>query len=311
MPRLGWFAGGLALTAVLTACGGSDTAGTRAESPPVSAAPVGSFELYVLASAENDRLFADVYAITMNPLAVHRLTAGKRVSTMDATTDRVVVAAADGDVDRLGYVADGGQIVDIPGLGRPPGYRPRHDEGRILYSDFVLSGSKKTEINRFFSFDPATGKRTTLLSSRKDLFGPLPLPGKLVGYATEERGAPRLLIKDGKREVRSFDLSADTGDLFAGKRWLAVKLRKDVGGFDSQSVGLDLLDPKTGETRHVDGWQPITWTPDGTRLLARRVGSTTDSELALLDPDRLQTAPETLGTIPNLAIYSGAWVERS
>lgn len=301
--------GALTLTLALSGCGGP---GQTAEetAPAVSSAPVDDFELYVLASAENNRLFADVYAITMGPLTTHRLTAGKRVSTMDATGDHIVVAAADGDVDRLGYVANGGGIVDIPGLGRPPGFRPRNDGGRILFSDFVLTGQKKIEVNRYFSFDPQTRKRTTLLTSRTDFYGPLPLSGELHGYGVEDKRAPRLLVKDGKRTVRSFPISSHTGDLFAGKQWLAVDLINDIGGFDLPSVGLDLLDPKTGETHHVDGWQPITWTPDGTELLVRRAGPGTDSELGLLDPSRPQAAPRPLGTIPHLVIYSGAWVQR-
>ncbi len=65
--------------------------------------------------------------------------------------------------------------------------------------------------------------------------------------------------------------------------------------------------PKTGKTTRTPGLQLICWSPDGTRLLARRTTSPTDSQLVLLDPAKPSAAVD-VADVPGLTIYSGAWV---
>lgn len=300
----------LALLTGASGCGG-ESAPAEPAPPPISARPASDFDIYLLASAENNVLFADVYGLTLKPLALHRLTAGKRVSTMDANADAVAVAAADGDVDRLGYLGPAGEIIDVPGLGRPAGYAPRFAGKQLLFSDYYPLGPQQRDNYRYFRYDTSSGRKSLLFNQSDDLFGPLPLPGEQTGYIAGSGRKVRLLIKNGSRTVRSLPAPAYAGGVRAGARWVAFGVKQPGEGFNVPAIGLELLDPKTGERHPVDGWQPIAWTPDGKKLLVRRAGSTTDCELALLDPDRPKDQPEPLGTIPNLVVYSGAWVQRS
>jgi hypothetical protein len=78
---------------------------------------------------------------------------------------------------------------------------------------------------------------------------------------------------------------------------------------DYVTIGLVLLDPKNGKQTRVDGWSPITWSPDGTKLLVERTGAAAGvpSELAVLDPAD-PTHPHSIGTIPHLTMYGGSWL---
>jgi hypothetical protein len=303
------------LTSLLASCGGSNpTSATSQVSPaPVSSSPVSAFDLYVQANVEGNPLFADIYGITMNPLGVQRLTSGKRISSMDANAAHVVVAAADGDVDRLGYIADGGAIVDIPGLGRPNAFTPHFDrDGDLLFQDYTYTDpQKKSEVYRFFRLDERARKKSILFQGPDDLAGPIPMPDGLLAFVKGSDSEPGLfMVKRGSRTITSIAIPKTWGVIIAGARLVAIELNAPDSNF-GKPTDLLLLDPKTGKQHTVAGWQPITFNPDGTELLVRRTASATDSELALLDPDHPDTPPKPLGTIPHLVIYHGAWVSRT
>lgn len=95
-----------------------------------------------------------------------------------------------------------------------------------------------------------------------------------------------------------------------GRRWLAGTVNAPDNSFGNKPQTLVLLDIKSGRTQRIDGLQSVCFTPDGTLLLARRVGDPLSSPLVLLDPNKPADLVE-LGTVPGLAIYSGSWVRGS
>lgn len=304
----------VAIVATTAGCGGGeDRSGTTGGPPPagpVSGRAIAEFELYVQASDQNNPLFADVYGISLEPLGAHRLTSGKRISSMDANADDIAVAAADGDIDRLGYVQGDGAIGPIPGLGRPYAHTPIFDrDGSIFYEDEV--GSLDDPVFRYVDWDPRSGKKLVILKTRRDdLFGPIRGPdGRLTYIGGDDRDA-ELLFMDREGDRESLQLPTGSVNFFWGARWLALTLNAPDSRFGDKPTDLVLLDPDSGERKRVPGLQPITWTPDGSRLLVRTTGDPVNSELALLDPARPDTV-EALGTIPDLVIYNGAWVERN
>jgi len=302
------------LMASLAGCGGSSghtfVSDGQPTPGPVTTRPVNSFEIYLQASADGNPLFADVYGLTLNPLHVERLTSGKRISTMDADGEHVVVASADSDVgDRLGYVGDGGTVVDIPGLGRPEAFAPAFGrDNTLLFRDPIRNDATQVTGYRFFRFDEQTGRKT-LLTKATGMSGPFPMADGQLGYITD---APhiRLLIKKGDRLVRTLSLPDTSADFFVGVGFAALTLESSASQFNDKPTDLVLLDLKTGKQRTIPGWHPICWNPDGTRLLVRRTADEGNSQLALLDPAHLKAPPAPVGTIPHLVIYHGSWVAR-
>lgn len=309
LPAVG--AGALALATILSACGDTDASPTgTAALPEASAAPLSSYDLVVLASAENNPLFADVYGVTLDPLQARRITVNKRISTLDANAERIVVAAADGRTDRLAFVNQSGELEPVPGIGRPFAYAPAFtDDGGFYYSDFVVA--KDEHINRFWRWDPVTTDKSKVLRTTRDLVGPF------VGTHSEQRVA--LGLRPGKQDnaivvrdvadgqEREFPING----VISGIEWGADLIALTLGGADSsfgdRPDGLVLLDPRSGKQVKVAGYQAVAWTADGRKLLVRATDDLKNSRLALLDPADVGAA-QTLGTIPNLAIFDGAWV---
>lgn len=305
----------LLAAALAAGCGGGGGGLERVAEPPpppVSGRPIADFELYVSASEEANILFADVYGLDLEPLTPHRLTSGKRISTMDANAEHIVVAAADGDVDRLGYVVDGGEIGPIPGLDRPYAFSPTFEaDGDILYSDYLERTPGQPGVNRFFEWDPPTGTRKLVLKTPSDdVFGPIAGPaGQRAIFGRP--GKPNvILLPDPQGKERSIPVPAEASSFVWGERWLALFLSVDDKQYGFLPTDTILLDPESGERKRIPGWEPLVWTPDGTRLLVRKTAYPTASELALLDPDNPDDL-EPVGALPNFTIYAAAWVDRS
>lgn len=302
------FASGLAAAALVLAVpacsGGGDTSPAAASTAPLVIRDLGSYDAFVIASAENNPLFADVYGLRFDPLVAEQITTMKRISTMAADAEQVVVAAADSDVDRLALVSGSGELVPVPGLGRPYAFVSAIQRG-VLYYDTVVGDS---EISRAFSFDLGRKKRTRLFDS-KGLDGAYPLGG---GQFLQGREVPVgadsvLVIRDRDGQTKDLSYKAEIFGGYVGKRWAAGTINAPDNSFGNKPETLVLLDMTSGKTKRVDGLQAVCWTPDGTKLLARRVGDPLSSPLVLLDPAKPQDLVE-VGTVPGLAIYSGTWV---
>lgn len=291
----------------LTACGGGSSvaAPTEAHGGLLPA----RFDAYATGSVAGDIRNADVYGITFTPLRAYRLTVDKRISYLSADPERVVVAAADQGVDLLGQLGLHGQIVEIPGFGRPHAFGPelQHD-GTVRFSDDEGSGPKD---GRYLSWDPATSKTRVLHRESSQVFGGTHAgPGGQFVYtygARTETGIDRVVVVS-KGRAKSFDTAESTGGSSWGARFISVRVLEPTGGF-GPATGLLLLDPGTGKRVEVPGWSPIAWSPDGNRLLVQRTGGAADapSELAVLDPEN-PTAPRSLGTVPYLTLYQGSWI---
>ncbi|MGQ0623644.1 MAG: hypothetical protein ACT4PP_03170 [Sporichthyaceae bacterium] len=113
-------AGACAAAALMSLAACSSDDGERVAAPaPLVERELDSYDAFVLASDENNPLFADVYGLRFEPLVAERVTTMKRISSMGADVDHVVVSAADRDVDRLAVVNGDGTLAPVPGLGRP------------------------------------------------------------------------------------------------------------------------------------------------------------------------------------------------
>ncbi|MGQ0463827.1 MAG: hypothetical protein ACT4QG_00760 [Sporichthyaceae bacterium] len=313
------FAGRLAAAAtaltlgLLSGCGGGPGAATAAQTPPLPAArDLASYDAYVVASAENNHLFGDVYAIRFQPFAIDRITTGKRISSLGADGRDVLVAAGDANIDRLAVVGGTGDLLPVPGLDRPHAFQPTVVNGVMYYTD-TDEVDRKDE-NRYFAYDLRKQTKTLLFRTEKTEFGLTPTHnGRLLTTTSSEDGPIKVVIrgKAGKK-LRSFELGPDAGGGEFGRDWFAYTLVGADERGEDKVVGSALLDFDTGKIKRLPGVQPVAWSPDGTRLLAKRIGSApegspTDTALVLLDPAKPDT-PVDVHIVPGLAIYFGTWV---
>lgn len=307
-----------ALTVALSSCGGEIQYGLGGESssatlPLVPSKPVGDptrYDLIVLASAENNPLFSDVYGVTLNPLEVTRITEDKRVSAVDADESTIVVAAADGRTDRLAIVDGDGELAPIPGLGRPFAYSPvLTDDGDFYYSDFKVVGGN--DVDRFWRWDAGKSERQQVLRSSLDVVGPIlgSGPKGRLGFVVDPGTASNAIAIGGLSGTGSqrFPVEGIMATTLWGKDFVAATIDGEGSSFGNRPAGLLLLNAKSGKQTRVPGYQAVAWSPDGTKLLVRSTDDLGSSVLSLLDP-KDPSSMESVGTIPGLAIYSGAWV---
>jgi hypothetical protein len=290
----------------LAACG--DDGAAAADGPR----PLSSFDLVVVASESNDPLAADLYGVTLDPLTAVRITHDKKISTVDALDGRVVVAAADGAVDQLAFVTPAGDLTEIPGLGRPFAYNPSFVDNHTLMFDDVLVPEEDLRVNRTLLFDETLQVKSTLFQAEDNLISSAPGPdGQVALVRTRKNGRESVVIRAADGATREMAISGDIGELLWGptSRYIAVAMNNvERKKGDDPSAALILLDPVAGKQLQLGLSQPLAWNPDGSRLLVRRTGDPTGSQLAWFDPSDPQGELGSIGGITNLVIYSGAWV---
>jgi hypothetical protein len=295
--------------AVPAGCGGGSGAVAAISTAPTATAAgrdLGSYDVFVLASADNSVSTADVYAIRFDPFVVDRITTDKRISSMSADSRQILVAAGDEQIDKLAEVTASGDLQPIPGLGRPHAFTPYLSDGVLYYDDVDAHGPK--DQYRFFAWNLANKTKKLLFQSTVDFGAPKPVTGGGILYLAEDtHDQDAIAIRSKAGRVMQFPLHGITSLVRPG-RWLIAATMAGAGdGGGDKPEALVLLDPATGKTKRIAGLQAIGWNPSGTLLLARRIGTRTDSQLVLLDPAH-PDAPVRLATVPGLSIFSGSWV---
>ena len=264
-----------------------------------------TFDAFLLASADNNPLFADVYAIRFDDFGVDRLTTDKRVSTLSADGDRLVVAAADKDVDRLAKVDEDGNLVPIPGLGRPFAYTPILRDGVMYFHD--SQGEAKGKY-RYYAWNLKSQTKTLTFASSESVGSAQPLGGgRFLVSTSDSRDLDQLVIRSKSSRLKEYPVGGIVSGLAPGKKYLAATIVAADDKFGDRPEALALVDLASGKVERIEGLQLICWNPAGTKLLARRTDSPTDSRLVLLDPSN-PSAPVDVATVSGLVIYSGTWV---
>lgn len=301
----------MALGFVVAGCsGGSDQTAAPVAQIDADAPPLHSFDIYAVGNAEGNILFGDIYGITLKPFKAYRLTADKRISWITANASTIALAAGDEQIDKLGLLSEGGIIVPLPGLGRPHAFAPEfQSDGTLRFSDL---GAGDAVVNRYVSYDFATGKTNVLFKTKDDIEIDAAAPGS--GFLAVDRprsGDARIVLRSFTGASRSFTIAQRIGSPVAGKRLIAVGTYGS-SNVDEPATDIAVLDPKSGKINTIKGWAPLGWTPDGQKILAVRTGipALRDAELAVIDPAHPAT-PEILGSIPGLTLYAATWIDRS
>lgn len=307
-PRVGarLAAVGAALALLLPAgCSGDDSRPAAAEAAQPVARDLASYDVFVRGSAINDPANADLYGIRFEPFVIDRITVDKRISSLGADKDHLLVAAADENIDQLAQVTGSGELQPIPGLGRPFAYSPRILDG-VLYFDDAQGDDAKGE-NRSFAWDLQKQTKKLIFQTKEEIGGATPMSrGRLALSKRTADGSYEALVRSKAGKVTRFPVD----DVFGGALRGHVRALTLVGAgdrFGDKPEAIVLLDLDTGKRRRIDGLQVVAWNPAGTRLLARRTGAPTDSALVILDPAKPDALVE-VATVPGLAVYGGAWV---
>ncbi len=258
-------------------------------------------------------LQADVYGITPDPLA--GLPADRRQARLggwSADANTIAVSAADEQVDKLGFLSEGGAIASWPGLGRPHAFAPQiQADGTIRYQD---NGLGEDIISRYMSYDPSTTKSRVLYRDKANL--EIAAAGPRDGFLIVDHdvaGVDTVIAVDSKGKRTAYPIAPRIESPEFGNGFIAVAVygSPDV---DAGATSTALVDLKTGKVRLVEGWAELGWTPDRTKLLVTRTGGdaqTPVSELAVLDPARPNEAPQVLGSVPVRELFMASWVDQN
>lgn len=301
-------AAGIAVSSLmlLTGCSGGNSGAPAAESAPV-VRDLAGYDVFVLANAENNRLFADVYGIRFTPFGIERITTNKRISSLGADRTHVMVAAADENIDQLARVTATGELEPIPGLGRPFAYGPQIVDGVMYFDD--SQGDPATGKNRFYAWDLDSQTRKLLFATNSEYGGVSPIGKGRLSLGVSKGN--ELLIREKSGATRKLQIGGPTSSGGTSGSLAAFTLVGANSDFGTSPEALVLLNLDTGRRKSlIRGLQFIAWSPDGTRILARRTGNLTESRLVILDPAKPDVLME-LATVPGLVIFGGVWVRGS
>jgi WD40 repeat protein len=223
-------------------------------------APAGRF--YVKAG-END-LDSDLYEMLLSSSQFDRLTTKARVSTLDGCSERVVVAAAQKTVGFTDHLQElqGSELVPVETLGLEPGSDPHVSaDCRILSTRLADDGDGAKEVRLW---DPASRTSSTVATGNDIVSAAWGPDGQIVVLHRQPEG-PKLVVKqpDGTQTEISPGVP-DVGNVQWGQGgWMAMGLRQP----QQPPTGTLFFNPANDERSTLDGWLPLTWSPDGQQLL--------------------------------------------
>lgn len=261
--------------------------------------PVGRF--YVKAGA-ND-LDADLFEFRFAPPGQDRITTKARVTTLDGCKDKVVVSAAQREVGLTDHIQElqGGTLAPVDKLGVQPGSDPHVSaDCRILY--IRLAEADPELINEIVLFDPAKGSTTSILKGNTVAGASWGPNGEILVLKREATGPVLLIMKaDGSQATIKPD-QPDVGNLQWGRGgWIATGMSEP----QRPPTGTFFVNPTSGARSVLDGWLPLTWSPDGQQLLVSEAKNGTTLAVVEL-PDLTKT--RNVGVSEVGTVWDVAWL---
>lgn len=262
------------------------------------------------ASAGESESISDLYEMKFSPFRLSKLSTTGRVFGMDGCASKLVVTIADksvGFADELRrFTGNGFAMID--GLADPSGALP--DVAPDCRMAFLrLDKTNDPPTDRLMVFDPQTEQtselRTAAFADNKTLgvltWGPDGQVAVIEGTAPEP-GVPGrvtgivVIASDGSERILGPPVSEFGTITWAPSEWMALA---------DQEKGTVFLHPDTGEQVQLPGWLPLTWSPDGQRLL---VASAPDrTTLGLVELPDLTSARKVAST-EDVAVFDVVWL---
>lgn len=246
------------------------------------------YDAFVIGGPPDEPQSADVYGLRLDPYRLDRITRGLQVSSVAATDGVLVVAAAENGEDRLGLVNPAGELLPVPGLGRPAATSVAI-VGRTLY---YADGGESKGSHRYVGFDLDRHTGTQVLRSSDDVRGIVPMTGgrHALLRSGDDRADDEFVVRDRRGRTTPYPLRADVTGMVAGDGWIAATAPAR-NGVVTDSATL-LLNLSTGRITRMPGYRAAAASPDGSELLL--VGDESDDpsveKFYVADP----TAPRRL-----------------
>lgn len=290
---------------VLSGCNASTSRETPEAVPPEVSSGPATFtaepgdkpkgRLYAIIGGENSN-DNRLYEMRFEPPSLELLTETRRVSSVGACPDKVVVAAGQPEVgysDHLQQLHDG-SLGPIDSFGVAPGFAPELDaECRMAYT--WVDRETDPLIDELRVWDPETRASKTLYRSQP---GDAPLvtpdwgpqgqvavvrrrPEEAVASGTPTGRPAAIILVRSDGSVSEVPLNGNPGVLAWGEQWLAVM---------DDPQGTVFVDAAGTRRTVLTGWYPLTWSPAGDQLLVhdavtrRTLGVVDSSDLATVKP---------------------------
>ncbi|MGH8999509.1 MAG: hypothetical protein ACRDY7_08970 [Acidimicrobiia bacterium] len=304
----------LAACAVLTlgGCGANVTSESHSEAVPLEVTsgpatftaepgpkPEGRFYAVIGGDTSNDNR---LYSLRFSPPGLRLLTGTRRVSSVGACPEQVVVAAGQPEVGFSDHLQslEGNELRALEGLGVQGGFNPELDEHcRVAYT--WVDRDAESSGYELRVWDPEQKAERTLYRSKPG-DGPLVSPdwgpdGEVAVVRLDPKragqqpagtppGAPAAVIivrPDGT--TSDVAVGGDPGVLAWGPRWLAVM---------DETEGTVFVDPESGKRATLPGWHPLSWSPGGDQLLVN--GATDGGTLGVVEASDL-TSVNVVGQV--------------
>ena len=262
-------------------------------------APVGRF--YVTAGANS--LDADLFEVRFLPPGQERLTTKARVTTLDGCKDKVVISAAQKEVGLVDHIQElqGRTLAPIEGLGVQRGSDPHvFEDCRILY--LRLAEATPQLVNEIVLFDPSNGTTKSIVKGPTVASASWGPNGEILLLKREVSGPVLVIMKPDGTQVTINPEQPDVGNLQWGKGgWIAT----DIARPQQQPTGTFFVNPTTGARSVLDGWLPLTWSPDGQQLLVSDAKNGTTLAVVEL-PDLTKT--RNVGVSEVGAVWDATWL---
>ena len=262
-------------------------------------APVGRF--YVAAGANS--LDADLYEFRFSPPTQERLTTKARVTTLDGCDEKVIISAAQQEVGLIDHIQglQGTNLVPVDKLGLQRGSDPHVSaDCRILY--LRLAEAQPELINEIVLFDPSNGTTTSIAKGNTVAGASWGPNGEILLLKREPTGPVLVIMKPDGTQATIDPEQPDVGNLQWGKSgWIAT----DIAQPQQAPTGTLFMNPSTGARSVLDGWLPLSWSPDGQQLLVAE--AKTGKTLAVVElPDLSKT--RNVGVSEVGTVWDVAWL---
>lgn len=262
------------------------------------------------ASAGEGEAARDLYEVQFNPLRLYRRSESGRVFTLGGCATDLVATIADKSVgfrDELRSY-DGEQFTTIEGLTDPAGALPAvAADCRLLFNRLDRTNDPPT--SRIMVFDPeaktSSELRAAAFADNKLLgvptWGPSGQVAVFEGTVAKDNVpavATGIVVISADGSERTIESPVrDLGVMAWGPSpWMAIA---------NADLGTVFLNPETGERAELAGWLPLTWSPDGQRLLV--ADAKERKTIGLVELPNFQ-AVRTLGATSEAAIFDVVWL---
>jgi hypothetical protein len=299
-------ASALAATLLFSACTAKVTRETGGKDVRLSdlvaiegPAPVGRF--YGTAGANS--LDADLYEFRFSPPSQERLTTKARVTTLDGCKDKVVISAAQKEVGLIDHIQElqGRNLAPVEKLGLQRGSDPHVSaDCRILF--LRLAEAKPELINEIVLYDPTSGATSSIVKGATVASASWGPNGEILLLKREATGPVLVIMKPDGTQATIDPEQPDVGNLQWGKGgWIAT----DIAQPQQPPTGTFFVNPTTGARSVLDGWLPLTWSPDGQQLLVSEAENGTTLAVVEL-PDLAKT--RNVGVSEVGTVWDVAWL---